>query len=396
MCGCGCFGGWAWSARSSPGSFLALRWPRSRRPSYAVAQSASSIVVEGNRRVEAETIRSYFRAGPGERLDSYKIDQALKALYATGLFQDVRINQAGGRLIVTVVENPVINRVAFEGNKKVKDDQLLNEVQSKPRGTLSRPTVQADVQRIVEIYRRNGRFDVRVEPKIIELPNNRVDLVFEINEGEKTGVKKIRFVGNNAYRDQRLKDEIKTTETLSDSRASCRSADIYDPDRIEADRDLLRRFYLKHGFADVRVVSAVGELRSRRRRASSSPSRSRKARSIGSARSTFSPMCPRSIRNRSTRRLQGQLRRRLQRRSGRKVGRESVDRGGQARLSVRGRASARRPQSRDARPSTSCSSSRKARASISSASISAATRAPATMSSGANSISPRAMPITAR
>ena len=140
----------------------------------------SSIVVEGNRRVEADTIRSYFRLRPGERLDSDKIDEALKALYATGLFQDVRINQAGGRLIVTVVENPVINRVAFEGNKKLKDDQLASEVQSKPRGTLSRPTVQADVQRIVEIYRRNGRFDVRVEPKIIELPNNRVDLVFEI------------------------------------------------------------------------------------------------------------------------------------------------------------------------------------------------------------------------
>jgi len=118
---------------------------------YASAQSAGAIVVEGNRRVEADTIRSYFRLNPGERLDSYKIDQALKALYATGLFQDVRINPAGGRLVVTVIENPVINRVAFEGNSKLKDDQLSNEVQSKPRGTLSRPTVQADVQRIVEI-----------------------------------------------------------------------------------------------------------------------------------------------------------------------------------------------------------------------------------------------------
>ncbi len=222
----------------------------------AAAQSAGSIVVEGNRRVEAETIRSYFRAGPGERLTSYKIDQALKALYATGLFQDVRIDQSGGRLIVSVIENPVINRVAFEGNKKIKDDQLTNEVQSKPRGTLSRPTVQADVQRIVEIYRRNGRFDVRVEPKIINLPNNRVDLVFEVNEGEKTGVKEIRFVGNHYYRDQRLKDEIKTSKSLP-ILSFLQSTDIYDPDRVEADRDLIRRFYLKHGFADVRVVSAV-------------------------------------------------------------------------------------------------------------------------------------------
>ena len=226
--------------------------------SYAVAQSASSIVVEGNRRVEADTIRSYFRTNAGERLDSYKIDQALKALYATGLFQDVRINQSGPRLIVTVVENPVLNRVAFEGNKKLTDEQIGTEVQSKTRGTLSRPTVQADVQRIIDVYRRNGRFDARVEPKIIDLPNNRVDLVFEIKEGEKTGVKKIIFVGNNAYGDQRLKDEIKTSETTWIPLLSIlQSADIYDGDRIEADRDLLRRFYLKHGYADVRVVSAT-------------------------------------------------------------------------------------------------------------------------------------------
>jgi len=226
--------------------------------SYAHAQSSGAIVVEGNRRVEADTIRSYFRLNPGERLDSYKIDQALKALYATGLFQDVRINPAGGRLVITVIENPVINRVAFEGNSKLKDDQLQNEVQSKTRGTLSRPTVQADVQRIVEIYRRNGRFDARVDPKIIELPNNRVDLVFEIKEADKTGVKKIIFVGNKAYGDQRLLDEIKTNETSWFwIVAFFQSADIYDPDRIEADRDLIRRFYLKHGYADVRVVSAV-------------------------------------------------------------------------------------------------------------------------------------------
>jgi outer membrane protein insertion porin family len=223
---------------------------------HALAQSSSAIVIEGNRRVEADTIRSYFRVNAGERLDSYKIDQALKALYGTGLFQDVRINQSGGRLIVTVIENPVINRVAFEGNKKIKDEQLTSEVQSKPRGTLSRPTVQADVQRIAEIYRRNGRFDIRVDPKIIELPNNRVDLVFEVIEGEKTTVKKLRFVGNNNFRDQRLKDEIKTSETFPFF-GFLQSADIYDPDRVEADRDLIRRFYLKHGYADVRVVSAI-------------------------------------------------------------------------------------------------------------------------------------------
>src|SRR4051812_3485100 len=150
-------------------------------PSFAYAQSASNIVVEGNRRVEVETIRSYFQPGPGGRLDAMQIDAGLKGLYATGLFQDVRIRQAGGKVIVTVVENAVINRIAFEGNKKVKDEQLASEVQSQARGTFSRPLVQADTQRLIEIYRRSGRFDVTVTPKVIELPNNRVDLVFEIN-----------------------------------------------------------------------------------------------------------------------------------------------------------------------------------------------------------------------
>jgi outer membrane protein insertion porin family len=223
----------------------------------AVAQTASSIVVEGSRRVEADTIRSYFKPGPGGRIGPEQEDEALKALVATGLFSDVRINHAGGRIVVTVAENPVINRVAFEGNKKAKDEQLNAEVQSKPRGTLSRPTVQADVQRIIEIYHRTGRFDVSVDPKIIELPNNRVDLVFEIREGEKTGIKDIRFVGNNAYSSGRLKDVVKTSE--SNILSFLQTTDIYDPDRVEADRDLLRRFYLKHGYADVRIVSAIGE-----------------------------------------------------------------------------------------------------------------------------------------
>lgn len=222
----------------------------------AAAQTANSIVVEGNRRVEADTIRSYFRSGGGA-LDAARVDEGLKSLIATGLFQDVRINHTGGRLVVVVVENPVINRIAFEGNKKAKDEQIALEIQSKARGTLSRPTVQADVTRIIEIYHRSGRFDVRVEPKIIELPNNRVDLVFEISEGNKTGVKEIRFVGNNAYRSYRLKDVIKTVE--SNFLSFLQTADIYDPDRLEADRDAIRRFYLKNGYADVRVTSAVGE-----------------------------------------------------------------------------------------------------------------------------------------
>jgi outer membrane protein insertion porin family len=226
-------------------------------PVPAIAQTAASIAVEGNRRVEVETIRSYFKPGPGGRLGQAQIDDGLKALIETGLFQDVRINQVGGRIVVTVVENAVIGRIAFEGNKKVKDDQLSSEIQSKPRGTFSRPTVQADAQRIAEIYRRSGRYDVRVTPEIIEQPNNRVDLIFTVTEGSKTGIKSIEFVGNVAYSTYRLKDVIKTRE--SNLLSFLGGADVYDPDRVEADRDLIRRFYLKNGFADVQVIAALTE-----------------------------------------------------------------------------------------------------------------------------------------
>jgi outer membrane protein insertion porin family len=226
--------------------------------SPAAAQATvASIQVEGNRRVELETIRSYFKPGPGGRLDQAQIDDGLKALIETGLFQDVKISQAGGRVLVTVIENPVIGRVAFEGNKKVKDDQLSAEIQSKPRGTLSRPMVQSDAQRIADIYRHSGRYDVRVTPEIIEQPNNRVDLIFTITEGSKTGVKSIEFIGNSYYSAYRLRDVIKTRE--SNLLSFLGGNDVYDPDRVEADRDLIRRFYLKHGFADVQVVAALTE-----------------------------------------------------------------------------------------------------------------------------------------
>jgi outer membrane protein insertion porin family len=223
----------------------------------ALAQTVASITVEGNRRVEGDTIRSYFRPGSDGRLDQAQIDDGLKSLIETGLFQDVRISQTGGHLVINVVENPVIGRVAFEGNKKVKDEQLSAEIQSKPRGTLSRPMVQSDAQRIAEIYRHSGRYDVRVTPEIIEQPNNRVDLVFTIVEGSKTGVKSIEFIGNSFYSSYRLKDVIKTHE--SNLLSFLGGADVYDPDRVEADRDLIRRFYLKNGFADVQVVAALTE-----------------------------------------------------------------------------------------------------------------------------------------
>src|ERR1700730_7798204 len=228
-------------------------------PSLAQAQSAgpASIGVQGNRRVESETIRSYFHAGATGHLDPVAIDAGLKALYATGLFQDIKLEQNGGRLLVLVVEAPVINRVAFEGNHHVKDEQLTGEVQSKPRGPLSRPAWQSDGERITDVYHRAGRYDVRVEPKVIELSNHRVDLVFEVVEGQKTTVREIRFLGNRAFGKSRLKDVIRTSE--SNLLSFLKSSDVYDPDRIEADRELLRRFYLSRGYADVQVVAAAAE-----------------------------------------------------------------------------------------------------------------------------------------
>src|SRR3979490_393893 len=159
--------------------------------SPVLAQTVSSIQVEGNRRVELETIRSYFKPGPGGRLDQAQIDDGLKALIETGLFQDVRISQAGGRLVVTVVENRVNGRAALEGNKKVKDERISSEIQSKPRVTFSRPMVQSDAQRITEIYRRSGRYDVRVTPEIIEQPNFDAGLPRTGMGASKTGVKSV-------------------------------------------------------------------------------------------------------------------------------------------------------------------------------------------------------------
>lgn len=223
----------------------------------AYAQTVASIGVEGNRRIEADTIRSYFKPGPSGRLDNAAVDDGLKALINTGLFSDVRIEHRGGRLVVVVSENSVLGRVVFEGNKKIKDEQLTAEVQSKPRGTLSRAMVQSDTQRIIEIYRHAGRYDVTVTPEYIEQPNNRVDLIFVIQEGKKTGVQAINFVGNHAFSSYRLRDIIKTR--VSNWLSFLSSGDVYDPDRVEADRDLIRRFYLKNGYADVQVVAALTE-----------------------------------------------------------------------------------------------------------------------------------------
>ena len=226
----------------------------------ATAQESmiESVLVEGNERIEAETVRSYMSIGPGDAYDSDAVNDSLKSLFETGLFADVTIRRDGSALVVRVLENPIINRVAFEGNDAIEDSELEAEIQLQPRAVYTRPRVQTDLQRLTEIYRRSGRFAVTIEPKVIQLPQNRVDLVFEINEGPVTEVEVINFLGNTRFSDSALRDEIQTVESAWYRFAT--SADTYDPDRLTFDRELLRRFYLANGYVDFRVVSAVAEL----------------------------------------------------------------------------------------------------------------------------------------
>lgn len=223
--------------------------------SVAYAQSGG-ISVRGNQRVDAETVRSYFTGrGP---LTQAVVDEGIRGLYASGLFSDVRVSRAGGGIVVTVSENQVINRVAIEGNSKIKDSVLTGEIQSKSRGPFNPAVVQADAQRIQDIYRRSGRYEATVEPKTISQPSGRVDLVFEVNEGGKTKIQAINFEGNAAFSTGTLRDQLTTTE--SNWLSWVKTSDVYDPDRVNADLELLRKFYLNHGYADFRVVSANAAL----------------------------------------------------------------------------------------------------------------------------------------
>ena len=226
----------------------------------AAAQEATvgSVLVEGNERIEAETVRSYMTIGAGDRFDADAVNESLKSLFATGLFADVAIRREGNALVVRVIENPIINRVAFEGNDAIDDSELEAEIQLQPRVVYTRPRVQSDLQRLTEIYRRSGRFAATIEPKVIQLPQNRVDLVFEVNEGPITEVQRINFLGNTHFSDSALRDVIQTVESAWYRFAT--SADTYDPDRLTFDRELLRRFYLANGYVDFRVISAGAEL----------------------------------------------------------------------------------------------------------------------------------------
>ncbi len=227
------------------------------------AKRIQRVIVEGTNRIEARTVGTYLRLSVGDPFDASKIDDSIKSLYATGLFKDVSVRREGDNLVVRVVENPIINRIAYEGNKKIEDGDLAAEVPLRPRSVYTATRVQEAVRRMLQLYRRQGRFGATITPKIIQRTQNRVDLVFEINEGAVTGIRRISFIGNSNYSDSSLRGVISTKES-----AWWRffgSSDVYDPDKLNFDKELLRRFYLSRGHAEFRVLSAVAELTSDRK-----------------------------------------------------------------------------------------------------------------------------------
>ena len=218
-----------------------------------------TIAVAGAQRLEPQTIVSYIQLRPGDVYTAAAADQALKDLAATELFADFSISNDGGNVVITVVENPIINRIILEGNKRLKDDKILPEINLAPRQIFTRSKVRADVARIIELYKRQGRFAASVEPQMVQLDQNRVDVVFEITEGPKSKVRQINIIGNEVFSDGDLRGEMVTKQT-GGLFSFLSSNTSYDPDRLAFDQQKLRQYYLTEGYADFRVVSAVAEL----------------------------------------------------------------------------------------------------------------------------------------
>ncbi len=235
------------------------RPPATAAPAPAPARDAiRSITVTGAERLEASTILSYIRLRVGDEYTAAAADEALKDLGATELFANFSIRNDNGNVVINVVENPVINRIVLEGNKRLKEDKILPEIKLAPRQIFTRSKVRADVARIIELYKRQGRFAATVEPKMVQLPQNRVDIVFEITEGPKSKVRQINILGNERFSDGDLRSEMVTKQARATRIFSSNTS--YDPDRLAFDQQKLRQFYLTQGYADFRVVSAVAEL----------------------------------------------------------------------------------------------------------------------------------------
>lgn len=224
----------------------------------AYAAKVRKISIIGAQRIEQETILAYMNLKPGDTITQQSLNEGLKSLFSTGLFADVTLAEKNGVIEVNVVENPIINQIAFEGNKRIEDEALSAETRLRPRQVFTRTKVQSDVTRLYQVYRRSGRFSATIEPKVIRLDQNRLNLVFEIDEGPITKVSSIHFIGNDRFDDDRLRSEITTKEERWYRFFS--SNDRYDPDRLSYDQELLRRFYLSEGYADFRILSSNAEL----------------------------------------------------------------------------------------------------------------------------------------
>jgi outer membrane protein insertion porin family len=250
---------------TQPGQPAASTAPQTTLTTPEAAGTIRSIAVRGNQRLEPATVISYSNLTPGQTYTAETLDQALKDLYATELFANVVINGGEtGNLVIDIKESPVINRIVLEGNKRLKSDKITPEIQLKPREIFTRSKVRADVDRIIDLYKRQGRFAARVDPKIVQLDQNRVDLIFEIYEGPVSKIRKINIIGNNTFDDDRLRKEMYTRQA-GGVLGFLKSNDTYDPDRLAADQQKLRAFYLTEGYADFRVVSALAELTPDRR-----------------------------------------------------------------------------------------------------------------------------------
>lgn len=232
--------------------------PAASRPLPAAGGVIQAIRVEGNQRIEAGTIRSYILVQPGDPFDPTRLDNSLKTLYATGLFQDVRLDREGDTLVVHLVENPIVNQVAFQGNHEVDDDQLRPVVQMRASAVFTAALAEADKQRILDVFAEHGYYNATVTPQIIRLPQNRVNVVYAINDGSSTLIAKITFVGNDVFSSGRLADVVESREQRWWRFLS--TSDQYDPQRLALDKQLLRNFYLKQGYVDVDIRSATAEL----------------------------------------------------------------------------------------------------------------------------------------
>ncbi|MCQ8240274.1 outer membrane protein assembly factor BamA [Rhizosaccharibacter radicis] len=245
-------------AAHRPSSHRSQTVRRASASAPATGGVIQSIQVQGNERIETGTILSYLVVRPGDPFAQDQLDRSLKTLYATGLFRDVTLHREGGTLVVKVVENPIVNRIAFEGNHAAKDDDLIKVISLRARAVYTPEMASRDRQKILQVYAEKGRYNVSVTPQIIRLSHNRVDVIFQINEGTLTLIKKVAFVGNKAFSEARLAQVITSKETAWYRFFS--SSDEYNPDRVKYDSELLRRFYLRNGYVDFQVVDATAEL----------------------------------------------------------------------------------------------------------------------------------------